>query len=480
MSGVPEMDVEQVMERIRQRIRQRRSGGEAASTSAPSLPALDDGAVTADFERLHSAGDLRAIAFTSHRPLIGHVIVWTKTIVRKLLTPILDAQTAYNTAGARVMTWLRGGIEAVDRRHTQALAAANQRIERLEERLVAQATAARAELAAQATAVRAELAAQATAAREELAARVHVLGSQAQALHAEAVETARRSTADTVLRLARTERKLRRILHALETAAPETRRPDATPGPTRRPAPLADIDPEFDYAGFEDRFRGSEQDIKERQRIYVPYFEGREHVLDIGCGRGEFLELLLAHGIKARGVDVDLDMVLECRDKDLDVVREDALTYLATLADDSVGGIFAAQVIEHLEPHRIIQLVTTCYRKLAPGAALILETPNPTCLMVFADSFYRDLSHVLPIHPDTAKFLLEAAGFQDVDVKFLAPVDPSLRMPRLDIPGAAVEQFNQGIERLNSLLFGLQDYAVIGRKRWAGTHEDPIAHGPDA
>jgi SAM-dependent methyltransferase len=473
MSGVPEMNVEQVMERIRERIRERRSGTATAPASEPSSAPLDDAAVTAELERLQSVGDVRNVAFASHRRLLGRAVVTTKTILRKLLTPILDAQTAYNTAGIRLMTHLRRWIEAVDRRHTHALAAANRRIERLEERLAAQMAAARDEFATARDEFATKLAAQ-------LAAQADALQSQSQAMHTQAVETARRAAADMALRLARTERKLRRVLHGLQ---PDGSAPPPSETTTRidTPAvPLPGLAPEFDYAGFEDRFRGTEQDIKERQRIYVPYFEGRENVLDIGCGRGEFLELLLEHGIKARGVDVDLDMILQCRDKELDVVQEDALTYLDALADDSVGGIFAAQVIEHLEPRRIIQLVTTCYRKLAPGGVLVLETPNPTCLMVFADSFYRDLSHVAPIHPDTAKFLLEAGGFQDVDVSFLAPVDPSLRLPPLDIPGAGVERFNQGIERLNSLLFGLQDYAVIGRKRWSSLHEDPIARGPDA
>jgi hypothetical protein len=166
-------------------------------------------------------------------------------------------------------------------------------------------------------------------------------------------------------------------------------------------------------------------------------------------------------------VDLDLDMVLLCRDKGLDVVREDAFSYLAARADDSVGGIFSAQLIEHLPPGRVVELVKLCHRKLAPGCGLVLETPNPACLMVFADSFYRDLSHVQPIHSDTTKFLLEAAGFRDVEVKTLAPVDPAVRVPPLPGNDPALVVFNQGIERLNALLFGFQDYAVIGRKGWA-------------
>jgi len=231
--------------------------------------------------------------------------------------------------------------------------------------------------------------------------------------------------------------------------------------------PRQALEADFDYFGFEERFRGSEEEIKERQRIYVEYFKGQENVLDIGCGRGEFLELLKEAGIQAKGVDLDLDMVLYCRDKGLEVVKEDAFAYLESLPDASLGGIFAAQVIEHLESNRIIQLVKLCHRKLRPGGVLILETPNPQCLMVFAQCFYMDFTHTWPIHPEALKFLLGSQGFRDVELKFTSPVDPSLRIPLLTDPsllGPEGERFNRSIAYLNELLYGYQDYAVIARK----------------
>ena len=214
-------------------------------------------------------------------------------------------------------------------------------------------------------------------------------------------------------------------------------------------------------------FEESEEDIKERQRVYVEFFKEAQQVLDIGCGRGEFLELLTEAGIKAKGVDLDLDMVLYCQEKGLDVVREDAYTYLESLPDESLGGLFAAQLVEHLEPTRIIELVNLCQRKLQPGGVLIFETPNPACLTVFARSFYMDFSHIRPIHPEAMKFLFESAGFQNLQVKFSSPVEPSMRIPPLSGIAAdaqVTEEFNRGIERLNELLYGFQDYAVIGRK----------------
>jgi O-antigen chain-terminating methyltransferase len=239
---------------------------------------------------------------------------------------------------------------------------------------------------------------------------------------------------------------------ALEQAIAEIKAPSPLPAPG------------FDYRKFEDRFRGSEANLTERQRGYVPCFAGRKNILDLGCGRGEFLELLRAQGIEARGVDLNPEIVHLCREKGLDVVQADAFAHLEALPDDSLGGVFAAQVIEHLHPSRVVELVKLCHRKVEPGAPLILETPNPKCFMVFAETFYKDPSHTQPIHPDTLQFLFEAAGFREVEVRFLAPVDAAIKVPPLHATADNLEAFNQGIERLNALLFGFQDYAVIGRK----------------
>ena len=222
-----------------------------------------------------------------------------------------------------------------------------------------------------------------------------------------------------------------------------------------------------DSLGFEARFRGTETDITERQRVYLRYFEGQDDVLDVGCGRGEFLELLRDAGITAVGIDLDQRMLLHCRQKGLNVVEADAVDYIDALPDESVGGIFSAQLVEHLEPSRVIRLVHCCHHKLRPGGVLLLETPNPRCLLVFAESFYMDFSHVRPIHPEAMRFVFETVDFQDVEVRYASPVDAAMRLPPLADTGGspvATADMNRGIERLNSLLYGFQDYAVIGRK----------------
>jgi SAM-dependent methyltransferase len=281
--------------------------------------------------------------------------------------------------------------------------------------------------------------------------------------HSHSMDAARERGRALQERVSAVERRLRRLLAAgAEGAAPVVRE-GPSPLSERGDHDRSPMAVEFDYAGFEERFRGSEEEVRERQRAYLDYFQDRQPVIDLGCGRGEFLQLMREAGLRARGVDVDTDMVLLCREKGFDVTAADAEALLTALPDDSVGGIFAAQIIEHLAPARVISLVQLCQRKLSPGGVLVMETPNPTCLTVFADSFYKDPSHIRPLHPDMMQFLFETTGFEKVELRFSAPVSAGAGVPPLDAPAANREQFNEGLERLNRLLYGFQDYAIIGR-----------------
>jgi 2-polyprenyl-3-methyl-5-hydroxy-6-metoxy-1,4-benzoquinol methylase len=219
----------------------------------------------------------------------------------------------------------------------------------------------------------------------------------------------------TGTQLARVDGTLRRLLHAS---------PDAASLETPLASALGDA--AFDYFLFETRFRGSEDDIRRRQQNYVDLFrDAGATVLDIGCGRGEFLELLRNANIPARGADMELDMVLACRGKGLDVVQDDAFHYLETLQDESLGGVFSAQVIEHLEPSRMMNLIVLCHRKLRPGGTIVLETLNPQC-GVGMNFFYMDPSHVRPVHPDMLHYFLQSITFADVTVRYiLGTVDVS-------------------------------------------------------
>lgn len=224
------------------------------------------------------------------------------------------------------------------------------------------------------------------------------------------------------------------------------------------------------YLAFEDLFRGSESEIRARQADYVPLFAGARDVLDVGCGRGEFLALLAEAGTDARGIDSNEEMVAACRAKGLRAEAADALAYLRGLQDGSVGGLFAAQVIEHLPPPQLLAFIREAARVLRPGARLVLETINPTCWVAFFESYMRDLTHAKPLHPDTLKYLAVANGFQQVEVRFRTPIPESDRLHRVAAPGpgaapqmkALVDAFNLNMERLNDRIFTHLDYAVVG------------------
>jgi SAM-dependent methyltransferase len=225
----------------------------------------------------------------------------------------------------------------------------------------------------------------------------------------------------------------------------------------------------YKYVGFEDQFRGSRQVIRERLESYVPFFAGASDVLDIGCGRGEFLELLAGADVRARGIDLNHEMAELCRSRGLDVTEADAVSYLTTLPDGSLGGLFAAQVVEHLQPDYLLRMLELAALKLRPGGRLVLETLNPACWVAFFDSYIRDITHVLPLHPDTLKYLVLASGFARADVEYRSPVSPRDRLQTVGpTDGAQVEElveaFNANVEKLNARLFTHLDYAVIGAR----------------
>ena len=227
-------------------------------------------------------------------------------------------------------------------------------------------------------------------------------------------------------------------------------------------------DPE--YVRFEQAHRGDEEEIKWKQKQYLPYFKEKGKVLDLGCGRGEFLELLKEAGLPASGVELNRDMVAHCLRKGLEVVQGDGLVFLRGLADNSLGGIFLAQVIEHLDPETLRDLVRLSFAKLAPGGVLLAETINPQCLTTFSGAFYLDLSHRNPIHPEAARFLWEALGFRQVAVLYVSPYPEEMKLKEMirreddSYEDELARVLNEDVRRLNALMYGYQDYAVLGYK----------------
>src|SRR5262245_49178029 len=223
------------------------------------------------------------------------------------------------------------------------------------------------------------------------------------------------------------------------------------------------------YVGFEDQFRGSPDEIRRRVEEYLPLFANASDVLDVGCGRGEFLELLRDRGVGARGIDINPAMVEVSRRKGLEAETGDALAYLGGLSDGSLGGLFAAQVVEHLEPRYLMRLLDAAFDKLRSGAPIVLETINPSCWFAFFESYIRDLTHVRPVHPDTLKYLLIATGFQRVEIRYRAPYPEADKLQALARSSGAptslddmIETLNANVEKINRLLFTYLDYAAIG------------------
>lgn len=244
--------------------------------------------------------------------------------------------------------------------------------------------------------------------------------------------------------------------------------------PASRPPSDGQVLDAYKYVGFEDQFRGSVEDIRARMCDYLPLFAGASDVLDIGCGRGEFLQLLAGQGVTARGIDINHEMVEVCRERGLEVAEGDLVEYLASLPDRALGGLFAAQVVEHLEPDRLMRLLGLAFDKLRPGARVVLETINPACWSAFFDSYIRDLTHVRPVHPDTLKYLLLASGFQQLDIQYRAPYPEAARLRPIAIPAAPAdatavdwtlldfaETFNANVATLNAQLFTYRDYAAV-------------------
>jgi len=191
-------------------------------------------------------------------------------------------------------------------------------------------------------------------------------------------------------------------------------------------------------------------------------------VLDAGCDRGEFLDLLREAGIRARGLDLNHEMVKVCRARGPVADEIDVLGFLQTADDQSLGGLFAAQVIEHLEPEYLIRTLEAAFHALRPGSRIVLETINPACWTAFFESYIRDLTHVRPIHPERLKYLLTASGFQQVEIRYRLPLPESERLQPVAIPPGTppalrdtFETLNDNAERLNRRLFSHMDYAAV-------------------
>ncbi len=245
--------------------------------------------------------------------------------------------------------------------------------------------------------------------------------------------------------VAKLREEYERMIHAeLRTIRQKTFAAAALPGPAPEPA--------YDFVHFADRFRGPQEYVRSNFAAYLPLFAGRPNIVDLGCGRGEFLELLAENGIAATGVDGDPESVGMCLAKNLNAVEADLFAWLEAQPDHSLDGVFCGQVIEHLPPPLVPRLFNLCAAKSRPGAIAVFETPNPECLAIFASHFYLDPTHQRPVPSALAAFYLQEAGYGSLEIRALAPAIES--MPSLaSLP-----------PDFRAAFFGGLDYAIIGTK----------------
>lgn len=221
------------------------------------------------------------------------------------------------------------------------------------------------------------------------------------------------------------------------------------------------------YRAFENRCRGSELEVKAGLSVYLPYIDNALEnvgarpdpaVIDIGCGRGEWLDLLQEKAVTVVGVDINGSMIDGCRDKGLRVERGDALTYLQGLPAASVAAVTGFHIIEHLSFELLFAVFDEAYRVLKPGGLIIFETPNPENILVGSHNFYHDPSHRNPVTPIFAEFVAGFFGYTAVEVLRLHPCPETTRVAGSD----------PLTNRLNDYLYGAQDYAVIAVKPGSG------------
>ena len=223
---------------------------------------------------------------------------------------------------------------------------------------------------------------------------------------------------------------------------------------TRERIPGAAVDAWYGQDHFTAFFRGGSDDLRSRYAELAKELIGCDPVVDLGFGRGEFMELLTELGVTVRGVEPDLQLVTSARGRGLDVEQGFAVDYLRSVEPGSLGGIVMIQVIEHLSPQHVIDFVALAADKLRPGGKVVLETVNPASLYTYARAFWLDPDHVRPVHPNFLEFLFREAEFSKLAIEYRSPVAESERLVPLPGDDPQTQVINENFDRIGALLFG--------------------------
>jgi 2-polyprenyl-3-methyl-5-hydroxy-6-metoxy-1,4-benzoquinol methylase len=457
----PDVSVDALLQQVRQEVERRRLEARMRESGPPTDP---DDQVAASWRAMNEAiaaaepattVGMRLPPMTQMRGLRRRIAVPVARLILRVAELVTRDQSAFNHLILELVRMLTDTV------HDRLTTAAG-RIERLtdgvaqaiaQSRPVGELVDAGARTSAEMRALRERI-----GAVEDAAARLEVAVQDATTARlralAERLDAAERQRLHVQTQLTLQERHLAEVLTAARA------RPSESPAALVAAAgdTLAHLSDAF-YVGFEDRFRGTREAVKERARVYLDIVTeagagtAERPVLDVGCGRGEWLELLAEHGLVGRGIDLNQAMVLESRARGFAAEEAEALAHLRSLPDGSLGAVTAMHVIEHVEFTTLVAIFEECVRVLGPGGVAIFETPNPRNLLVGACTFYVDPTHRTPLHPDTMVFVAEYRGLTRVRILPLHPVEDGRRLPEDDSPIAKL---------LNEYLFGPQDYAVVG------------------
>lgn len=466
-----EINVEEIMEMIRNNIRRRKEAGllppdppDFSHTHYPDSASGSTSDYSRDLAYLTGNWDVQNTSYSisSHRPFAGRLLVKGRTLihgeVRRYVDPMIWKQAEFNRNTASALESVTGRLTEIENHLREQESLLQQQRDDLAELLLEKEQVLRDEF---------------SAASDQLESRMNEFMNEFlfrfQNQIEEEVNKQVKSTLFAMDNDIENKAWLARVLEERRLKVMQGEKGYFESGsiePPASPSPGTDLN----YFVFEETFRGSRHRIKNQQSAFTRYFEGCRNVLDIGCGRGEFLEIMREQGVGAHGVDLDETMVDYCRMRGLDVEYNDAVTYLEQLEDASLDGIFIDQVVEHLEPGYLIRLLQLCHQKMMYGFYLVAETVNPLSFTSLAN-FYVDPTHVRPVHPETLRFLMESCGFRELELQFLSPISEENRLqkgtvdPELsEMEQHRIEVYNKNIEMLNAILYGAQDYVLVGKK----------------